>query len=92
MCFLCRLLDKGSYEIAQSPPLPPTEVPPPRSPIYFNGHTDVVLDAFGGVELGVSVADEEWEWDDGAWDYEQWLRRQSAYPDDNELEQTIPSE
>ncbi|XP_026192877.1 uncharacterized protein LOC34621931 [Cyclospora cayetanensis] len=85
------LLDKGSYQVSMSPPpLPPSELPSEAVAIHFNPETDVVLDAFGGVQVGVAVGDQEWEWDGGAVDYEQWLKRQSAYPDDNELEQTLP--
>ena len=51
-----------------------------------------MLDAFGGVDIEVSVANEDWEWDEGASDFEQWLKKQSAYPDDNELEKTLPPE
>lgn len=89
-----RLLDKGSYSVSASgAPLPPSRTPQsPEAPIVFNPETDVVLDAFGGLQVGVSVADEAWDWDDGAWDFEQWLKRQSAFPDDNELEQTLPPE
>ena len=78
--------------MTSSPPLPPTHAPSAETPVYFNEETDVVLDAFGGIEVEVSVGDENWDWDDGAWDFEQWLKRQSAYPDDNELEQTLPPE
>ncbi|KAL8269200.1 hypothetical protein Esti_006871 [Eimeria stiedai] len=86
----CRLLDKGSYGVSASPPLPPSVAPPPGHSLLFNEETDVVLNAFGGVEVGVAVAHAAWDWDDGAWDMEQWLKRQSAYPDDEELENTLP--
>lgn len=76
--------------VSEEPPLPPAVQPEAGSPICFNPQTDVVLDAFGGVQVGVAVGEEVWEWDDGAWDFEQWLKRQSAYPDDYELEQTLP--
>lgn len=95
MIFLFRLLDKGSYKVTASPPLPPSSsslCAASSSVIYYNKKTDIILNAFGGLNIFISVEDKEWDWDDGACDFEQWLKRQSAYPDDDEIERTLPAE
>lgn len=71
---------------------------PSNSTLVYDPETDVVLDAFGGVHVGVSVCgggpsgEDEVESDFGAWEFEQWLKRQSAFPDDPELERVLPAE
>ncbi|KYF39841.1 hypothetical protein TGARI_240970B [Toxoplasma gondii ARI] len=100
----CRLLDKRSFLCRPNPPFPPFFPPDSSSsssssscsfssssPIIFNPETDVVLGAAGDIEIGVAVAEEDWEWDDGHWAMEQWLKLQSAYPDDLELETILPA-
>eukprot|EP00920_Eleutheroschizon_duboscqi_P034332 GHVT01082508.1.p2 GENE.GHVT01082508.1~~GHVT01082508.1.p2 ORF type:complete len:298 (+),score=10.12 GHVT01082508.1:1339-2232(+) len=50
----------------------------------FNPREDVILGPAGNVFLTVGVGDPNWEWDDGAWDMEQYLKRlSSALPDDD---------
>nr|CEL65880.1 TPA: hypothetical protein BN1204_017100 [Neospora caninum Liverpool] len=85
----CRLLDKRSFICRPNPPFPPFLSP--SSPIIFNPETDVVLGAAGDIELGVAIAEDDWEWDDGHWAMEQWLKLQSAYPDDLEIETILPA-
>jgi len=39
------------------------------------GPEDLVLGPAGNVYVGVGIADESWNWDDGAWDYEDWIKK-----------------
>ncbi|PFH36373.1 hypothetical protein BESB_045650 [Besnoitia besnoiti] len=89
----CRLLDKRSFRTSPRPPFPPfcPDASAPSAPIVFNPETDVVLGAAGDIELGVAVAEDSWDWDDGHWSLEQWLKLQSAYPDDLEIETILPA-
>lgn len=99
-----RLLDKRSFLRAPNPPFPPFGEFLRRGStsscpgLIFNPETDVVLGASGNVEIGVEVfddpaagADSRWEWDDGHWAMDQWLKLQSSYPDDLELEHALPA-
>ncbi|PHJ14937.1 hypothetical protein CSUI_011252, partial [Cystoisospora suis] len=69
------------------------------SVLVYNPETDVVLGASGDIEISVRLAEKEreeeeeerWEWDDGHWCMNNWLKLQSAYPDDLELEKTLPA-
>ncbi|KAF8820127.1 hypothetical protein IE077_003525 [Cardiosporidium cionae] len=61
-----------------------------RDPTYNSEH-DLILGPAGNVCIGVAIANSTWEWDDGAGEFENWLKKQSALPD-NELTALLSSD